>query len=95
MEDSSSFFAAVANSPMSLVLMVGLLMLYFVPSYVAYSRRLKQTASIFVFNLFFGWTILGWGLALSLALWPYANAPAKDAVEDLPNLYIPSGNDKP
>jgi hypothetical protein len=42
------------------------LLLYFVPSIVACRR--KNRAAIFVTNLLFGWTMLGWGIALIWAV---------------------------
>ena len=44
-----------------LVIAVGLF-LYFIPSMVG--RRKTDAVAIFVFNLFLGWTFLGWVLAL-------------------------------
>jgi Ca2+/Na+ antiporter len=49
--------------------------LYFVPSMVAMSRK-NHTSAIFALNLFLGWTLVGWVVALVLALW---NHPAKQA----------------
>jgi hypothetical protein len=37
---------------------------YFVPFIIALSRDLKNKGSIFVLNLFFGWTLIGWVGAL-------------------------------
>lgn len=39
--------------------------LYFLPTFVAVSGR---RASVFVINLFFGWTLLGWVIALFMAI---------------------------
>lgn len=41
------------------------LALYFVPTFMATSGR---KASVFVVNLFFGWTLLGWVVALFMAI---------------------------
>ena len=48
---------------------VGLLV-YFVPFIVARSRAVNNVPQIFVLNLFLGWTLLGWVLALIWALKP-------------------------
>ncbi len=40
------------------------LFFYFVPTYVAWVRKHHALLSIFVFNLFLGWTFLGWVGAL-------------------------------
>jgi hypothetical protein len=39
-------------------------MLYLLPGLLAYGRLHHNAAAIFVFNLFLGWTGLGWILAL-------------------------------
>ena len=41
--------------------------LYFLPSVVAIIRR-HQVAAVIVLNLFLGWTIVGWVVALVLAV---------------------------
>jgi hypothetical protein len=33
---------------------------YFVPSIVAFSRKVRPRAGIALLNLFLGWTVLGW-----------------------------------
>ena len=40
--------------------------LYFIPSIIAYRR--KNRTAIFVTNLLFGWTLIGWGIALIWAV---------------------------
>lgn len=45
-------------------LIVLLLGIYFLPTLVANSRSHKNTVSIFLLNLFLGWTFLGWVAAL-------------------------------
>jgi hypothetical protein len=53
------------SSLIFLVVMVGL---YFVPSIVAHKMKRRQVLPIFVLNLCLGWTILGWVAALVWAL---------------------------
>lgn len=55
-------------------LLVCLLALYFLPSIVALMRG--RFASVFVVNLFLGWTLVGWVAALAWALAPN-NSPVK------------------
>lgn len=55
MSDDGSFFLAI-------VLMVGSICLYFLPSYVGAKK--KNASAIFVLNFFLGWTVLGWVIAL-------------------------------
>jgi hypothetical protein len=49
---------------MSFIILIILLVLYFVPSIVGYSRNHKQTTPILLLNIFLGWTALGWVAAL-------------------------------
>jgi len=42
--------------------------LYFVPSIVAVLRHVPNTASVFVINLFLGWSFIGWVVALAMAV---------------------------
>ena len=56
------------------ILMIGLgIVVYFIPVMIAAARKHRKTTSIFLVNLFFGWSILGWIFALVWAL--RANAP--------------------
>lgn len=56
--------------------MAGLLFLiimgiiYFIPSIVANNRNHRQFTAIFILNLFFGWTFIGWVAAL---IWSVTN----------------------
>lgn len=49
-------------------LTVFLVIVYFVPFFVAWYRNGKHGAAIFALNLLLGWTILGWIGALVWAL---------------------------
>lgn len=40
------------------------LTLYFVPSIAAFKRQMPNRFAIFLVNLFFGWTVVGWVVAL-------------------------------
>jgi len=45
------------------------MILYFLPSIIAFfAREKKNRVAIFALNLFFGWTLLGWVIALVWAL---------------------------
>ena len=39
-------------------------LLYFVPSFVAFSRGHQNRAAILALNIFLGWTFIGWVVAL-------------------------------
>lgn len=42
-------------------------LLYFIPVFVARSRAHHQVGSITVINVFLGWTLIGWVVALAMA----------------------------
>lgn len=56
------------SAAVGFVLLILLIGLYFVPSIVANNRGHLSTGAIFIFNLFLGWTFLGWVLALVWSL---------------------------
>ena len=41
--------------------------LYFIPSIVAGFRHVTNVGSVVVVNLFLGWTLIGWVVALAMA----------------------------
>ncbi len=41
---------------------------YFIPSIVAYARRKTNRGAILALNIFLGWTVVGWVVALVWAL---------------------------
>ncbi len=41
---------------------------YFVPSFIAIVRRRSNLQTLFVVNLLFGWTVIGWVVALMWAM---------------------------
>jgi hypothetical protein len=44
-----------------------IVLLYFLPFIIASTRNVKNSISIFVFNLFFGWTLIFWIILLAWA----------------------------
>jgi Superinfection immunity protein len=42
--------------------------MYFLPSIVALARNKRDTLSIFLLNLFLGWTLIGWVVSLVWAV---------------------------
>jgi len=52
-----------------LVLLTLVLVIYFLPSFIALLRQHKNKLSIFLLNLFLGWTVLGW---VSSLVWSVA-----------------------
>jgi hypothetical protein len=53
--------------PTHLIIVAVMLTLYFVPVFVARSRKCSATAGIAIINIFLGWTFLGWVVALTWA----------------------------
>ena len=50
---------------MEILIVVALLLpIYFLPAIIAGQRQHHNTGAIFAVNLFFGWTLLGWLLAI-------------------------------
>jgi hypothetical protein len=52
------------------------LILYFLPSVIALLRR-RQAASVIVLNLFLGWSLIGWVVAL---VWAVSSKPQQVVV---------------
>ncbi len=44
-----------------------LAVLYFVPTIIAFARGVRNAGSVLVVNLFLGWTLVGWVVALAMA----------------------------
>lgn len=44
--------------------MIALVVLYFLPGLVASRRKHKNATAIGICNILFGWTFIGWGIAL-------------------------------
>jgi hypothetical protein len=56
---------ASSSSPaLGIVFLIGL---YFVPTIVAIARKVSDQGSVVVINLFLGWTLVGWVVALAMA----------------------------
>lgn len=52
-------------------------LIYFLPTLVALLRHKRNTLSIFLLNLFLGWTLVGWIIALVWASTVDVVAPAR------------------
>jgi Superinfection immunity protein len=50
-----------------LILLFAVGAIYFLPTIVAARRHHHQEGAIFVINLFFGWTFVGWVVALAMS----------------------------
>lgn len=57
-----------------ILFIVGVVLMYFLPTVVSASRGHKNTPAIVVLNLFLGWTLLGWIVAL---IWAFTDNTEK------------------
>jgi len=75
-QDSSASVRALLLSLLTLIVVV---VVYVLPSIVAVARRVPSVGSVIVVNIFLGWTLIGWVVALALAVRsirpPYYYAP--------------------
>ncbi|MGC1287889.1 MAG: superinfection immunity protein [Streptosporangiaceae bacterium] len=51
----------------ALVVLLALLAAYFLPAFIATRRKVPHAASVVVINVFLGWTMIGWVVALAMA----------------------------
>lgn len=58
------------NQPMGHTVLTLLILaaLYFIPTIIAGFRKLPSAGSVAVVNLFLGWTFIGWVVALAMAV---------------------------
>lgn len=54
---------------LEIILVLILLLLYFLPTFVACSRHHTNALAIFILNLFLGYTLIGWVVALIWAVY--------------------------
>ena len=60
--------------------------LYFLPTIIGASRKVVNIGSVFAINLLLGWTLIGWAIALAMALRtnpPYAYPTARHQGQQL------------
>ena len=62
------------KAPTVLVVLLGVA-LYFLPSLIALEQRKRNGTAIFVLNLFLGWTLIGWVVALVWSVTKDAQPP--------------------
>jgi hypothetical protein len=53
---------------MGIFLVLAILVLYLLPSYIAFRRKHKNLAPVMVFNILLGWTGIAWIVALIWSL---------------------------
>src|ERR1700740_2819537 len=65
---------------------------YFLPSIIAAARKVRNTGSIVVINLFLGWTFIGWVVALAIAA---RSVDAPPAPQQYPGVLYPNVSPQP
>lgn len=68
--------------------LITLAAIYFIPSIVAWNRRYRNLASVVVINVFLGWTLIGWVVALAMAFGSNRSIPATPAAADHGDAYL-------
>ena len=63
-ESGGSFIGGFFMGMLSLAVLGLIICVYFLPSIVAYQGNKKNRSAIVVLNVFLGWTIIGWVVAL-------------------------------
>lgn len=63
------------------IVIVIIIVIYFIPSLVGLDK--KHTSGIFILNLFLGWTLLGWVVALIWAVSDSAQTKENSNIEDV------------
>jgi hypothetical protein len=62
--------AALLALPIVLLILIAVVafVLHFLPALVAWNRRAENFVWILLINIFFGWTLIGWVIALVWAM---------------------------
>lgn len=60
----SDFFGGLFGILFVLLLIAGGAAIYFAPTLVAYREKRSNFKSIFLLNIFTGWTLIGWVISL-------------------------------
>ena len=82
------------DSPLPGLIVLGLcgtlgIFLYLLPSIIASARNLPRSNGVFVLNLFLGWTVVGWVVAMVMACRPEPTPPVMVTQAALPPLTPP------
>tara|TARA_Y100001978_G_C23337757_1_gene265995 strand:- start:40 stop:327 length:288 start_codon:yes stop_codon:yes gene_type:complete len=70
----SAIFAGIAQSELIILLGFGIL-IYLIPTLIAFARKVPSAASITALNVFLGWSIIGFVIALIWSLKNYDYVP--------------------
>ena len=78
--------------PAGVLLLVLLIALYFLPTIIAANRHVPNVGSVVVINIFLGWTLIGWIVALAMAA---GSVPSQPETARLPKPVPPRRDIKP
>ena len=73
--EAASQGTSAGGTILTLVVLAVLVALYFLPTVVAFRRRVPNVVQVALVNFFFGWSVIGWIIALIMAVRPAATAP--------------------
>ena len=60
--------AAATSSGLGAFGFIIIIAMYFLPAIIAFSRKVTNVGSVLVINIFLGWTVIGWVVALAMAV---------------------------
>ena len=63
--------------PTELMIIIFLIVPYFLPSIIAFSKKHYNSVGVFLLNLFLGWTLIGWIAAL---IWSFSTAHGNQVI---------------
>jgi len=89
--DSTTDAAAAAGGALLIYLIVAGL-LYFLPTVVALVRKCDNTGPVVIINLFLGWTVIGWIVALAMA---FGRSRSATYATQVVQVYAPGSGQAP
>jgi hypothetical protein len=72
---------------MGIIYLLLLIVVYFAPSIIGYLRHVRNLGTLIVVNVAFGWSFIGWFIALALAF--KSTTPVQVTYVPPTNVYIP------
>jgi len=60
--------SVIASGLFAVIIAAVVFALYFLPTIVAVATKSRHSAAVFVIDLFFGWTFIGWVVALAMGV---------------------------
>jgi hypothetical protein len=83
--DSTTDAAGALAGLMALYVILGIAF-YFLPTIIAVARGCRSTGSVVIINIFLGWTLIGWVVALAMAF----GTTRRDSYGHVVNVYSPA-----